>query len=295
MLLIMLFHPRNSNPDWDRQSETQDRNITIAGEQLSRLQTPPKMKLATPVITECNSDPRCHVVPAPSIWTLPQQSCESPSLAWGLVKGRCYEFYVECLGLWKLLLQITNGARNKATQTKHTSTSLRLWGFVVAKWETVERVCSLHSEHAWIYIDYSERSLLACALCCPFIYFSIGVYCFFLFNSLGTKGKGNPFVLISHMPCPHVQSSLKIKQHDLGQLGVCHLGIATTLEMSFQFYVCLCLPRVRAIPAWQGIEWRARLLENRLHSWFPLSQKKILESPRSTKKPVDALIYFPSL
>lgn len=81
---------------------------------------------------------------------------------------------------------------------------------------------------------------------------------FFLFNSLSRKGKGNLIVLISHRPCPHVQSSLKIKQHDLGQLGVCHLGIATALEMSFQFYVCLRLPRVRAIPAWQGIECRAR-------------------------------------
>lgn len=64
---------------------------------------------------------------------------------------------------------------------------------------------------------------------------------FFLFNSLGTKGKVNLFVLILHVPCPHVQSSLKIKQHDLGQLGVCHLGICHHSGNEFPI-LCMLMP-----------------------------------------------------
>lgn len=104
-------------------------------------------------------------------------------------------------------------------------------------------------------LSMSESILITANVPClpaPYVIHSFYIFTFplvfivfFLFNPLGTKGKINLFVLILHTPCPHVQSSLKIKQHDLGQLGVCHLGICHRSGNELPV-LCMLMPIVRA-------------------------------------------------
>lgn len=238
-----MFHPSNSNPDWDSQSERLVSNTTIAGEQLSRLQTPPRWSWQLLLSQSVIQILGCHIVPAPSIWTLPQQSCGFLSLAWGLVKRKVLWVLLRVFG--SMEASVTN---NKLGQKQGYPDQAHV------HFPAITRLCCCYvrdcgEDLQLATLSMSESILITANVPClpaPYIVHSFRYLIFhwyFFFYLIRSVQRGRLTSLFSFYMChvPMSKAHWRLSSMILVSLVCATWGFATTLEMSCQFYVCLCL------------------------------------------------------